>query len=53
MSKCECGHALETLPEDGELYCPRCEPSRVFGAVLDDDIPVDLGDDYDVNAAEV
>ena len=41
MTRCECGQPLEVLPEDGELYCPRCEPSRIFGSVLDDDIPVD------------
>jgi hypothetical protein len=43
MTRCECGSVLETLPEDDELYCPRCEPSRRFGAGLDDDIPVTLG----------
>jgi uncharacterized Zn finger protein (UPF0148 family) len=46
MSKChECGSTLEVLPEDGDMYCPRCEPSRIFGAVLDDDIPVDLDEE--------
>lgn len=50
MSKCECGHTLEPLPEYGDMYCPRCEPSRIFGAVLDDDIPVDQDDSEDSTA---
>jgi hypothetical protein len=52
VSKCECGQLLETLPEDGEMYCPRCEPSRIYGAVVDDDIPVDLDDSDGVTASE-